>query len=277
MHDDPGGSSPDAAAAWLAGGGEMGGRIRRLDWASTPLGPTDSWPQSLRSAISILLPSKAQICLFWGAELTKLYNDAYIPVLGQKHPESLGRPAREVWVEIWHVLGPLLDGVVATGEAFRGVDYPFYLARHGFTEETYFDVSYDPVRDESGKVGGVFCIVSETTGRVLSERRLRTLRDLGRAREGRSPSEAATLALGALASNAKDVPFVSLYLLEAGASAATAVGSVGVPPGGACSPADIALDDPRWGLAAIAQSGRPRVLDGAPPTDCPRPRLRIAR
>src|SRR5687768_10970340 len=227
MHDDPGGSDPGAAAAWLAGGGEMGGRIRRLEWASTPLGPTDTWPQSLRSAVSILLPSKAQICLFWGSELIKLYNDAYIPVLGQKHPGSLGHPAREVWVEIWEVLGPLLEGVVATGEAFRGVDYPFYLDRHGFTEETYFDVSYDPVRDESGKVGGVFCIVSETTGRVLSERRLRTLRDLGRAREGRSPAEAGILALAALAANPKDVPFVILYLLDAVRSVAYALASVG--------------------------------------------------
>ena len=264
MRDDQAGPGDTAAAAWLAGGGEMGGRIRGLDWASTPLGPTAAWPQSLRSAVSILLPSKAQICLFWGPELVKLYNDAYIPVLGQKHPGMLGRPAREVWSEIWDVLGPLLRGVIATGDAFRGVDYPFYLDRHGFTEETYFDVSYDPVRDESGKVGGVFCIVSETTGRVLGERRLRTLRDLGRARDGRSPAEACTLALGALASNPRDVPSVSLYLLDDGGAIAHAVGSVGIPAGGAWSPLDIALDDPRWDLATIAQSGRPRVLEAGP-------------
>jgi hypothetical protein len=257
MRDDQAGAGDTAAAAWLAGGGEMGGRIRGLDWASTPLGLTATWPQSLRSAVSILLPSKAQICLFWGPELVKLSNDAYIPVLGQKHPGMLGRPAREVWSEIWDILGPLLRGVIATGDAFRGVDYPFYLERHGFTEETFFDVSYDPVRDESGKVGGVFCVVSETTGRVLSERRLRTLRDLGRAREGRSPAGACTLALGALASNPRDVPSVSLYLLDDGGAIAHAVGSVGIPAGSAWSPLDIALDDPRWDLATIAQSGRP--------------------
>jgi PAS fold len=161
----------------------MGERIRAFDWAATTLGPTSTWPQSLRSAVSILLPSKAQICLFWGPQLIKLYNDAYIPVLQRKHPGVLGRPAREVWSEIWDVLGPLLEGVIATGEAFRATDHPFYLERRGFAEETYFDVSYDPVRDETGRVGGVFCIVSETTGRVLGERRLRTLRDLGRAKE----------------------------------------------------------------------------------------------
>ena len=154
----------------------MGERIRALDWSSTPLGPAATWPQSLRSAISILLPSKAQICMFWGPDFVKLYNDAYIPVLGSKHGSVLGRPGREVWSEIWDVLGPLLKGVIDTGEAFRASDHPFYLVRHGFAEETYFDVSYDPVRDETGRVGGVFCIVTETTGRVLSERRLRTLR-----------------------------------------------------------------------------------------------------
>src|SRR5262245_5655410 len=112
------------AAPWLAGGGEMGRRIRELDWADTPLGPTARWPQSLRSAVSFLLPSKAQICLFWGPGRVKLYNDAYIPVLGQRHPWGLGQPGRIVWSEIWDVLGPLLDGVVETGEAFRGQDFP---------------------------------------------------------------------------------------------------------------------------------------------------------
>src|SRR5262245_19079580 len=97
----------DSATAWLTGGGEMGEGIRRLDWAATPLGPPATWPQSLRSAVSILLPSKAQICMFWGPELIKLYNDAYIPVLGHKHPVVLGRPGHEVWTEIWDVLGPL--------------------------------------------------------------------------------------------------------------------------------------------------------------------------
>ena len=94
--------------------------------------------------------------------------------------------------------GRCSSGVIATGEAFRAADHPFYLIRHGFAEETYFDVSYDPVRDETGRVGGVFCIVSETTGRVLSERRLRTLRDLARAKESRSAAEACRLALPAL-------------------------------------------------------------------------------
>jgi hypothetical protein len=103
---------------FLAGGGEMGLAIRAHDWAATPLGPVAAWPQSLRSAVSILLPSKAQIVLFWGPELVAIYNDAYAPVFGSKHPWALGRPARDCWSEVWHVLGPLFDGVVRTGEAF---------------------------------------------------------------------------------------------------------------------------------------------------------------
>jgi signal transduction histidine kinase/DNA-binding response OmpR family regulator len=260
MSDDQPDLANGTAAAWLAGGGEMGGRIRAFDWASTPLGPTATWPQSLRSAVSILLPSKAQICLFWGPELIKLYNDAYIPVLGEKHARVLGQPAREVWSEIWDVLGPLLNGVIATGEAFRATDHLFYLVRHGFTEETYFDVSYDPVRDETGRVGGVFCIVSETTGRVLSERRLRTLRDLGRAREARSAAEACRLALPAVASNQQDIPFVSLYLLEGDGSVAQALGSVGVTDGGTLAPSEVALVDPSWPFASVARTGQPAIL-----------------
>ena len=177
----------------------------------------------------------------------------------------LGRPAREVWSEIWDVLGPLLKGVIATGEAFRAIDHPFYLERHGFAEETYFDVSYDPVRDETGEVGGVFCIVSETTGRVLSERRLRTLRDLGRAKEGRSAAEAcAPRPAPRSPSNRQDIPFASLYLLDAAGAVAHARG-VGRrrPPGGALSPATIALDDPRWALGAVAPSGRRAALTDA--------------
>jgi signal transduction histidine kinase/DNA-binding response OmpR family regulator len=254
----------DGGSAWLAGGGEMGERIRCLDWAATPLGPPSAWPQSLRSAVSILLPSKAQICLFWGPELVKLYNDAYIPVLGLKHPKMLGRPAREVWSEIWDVLGPLLKGVIATGEAFRARDHPFYLERHGFAEETYFDVSYDPVRDETGEVGGVFCIVSETTGRVQGERRLRMLRDLGRGQEARSAAEACSLALPALASNPQDLPFVSLYLLDATGRVAHGVGSAGIRAGGPLSPATIDLHDAAWSFEAVARSGRPLVQAALP-------------
>lgn len=204
------------AADWLGGGGEMGNLIRSMDWSKTPLDPIESWPQSLRSAVSILLASRAQIVLFWGPELIALYNDAYSPVLGIKHPWALGKPARECWSEIWDdLLGPLFEKVIKTGEAFWAKDHPFFLKRHGYSEETYFDVSYDPIRDEKGHVGGIFCIVSETTGRVLGERRLMTLRELG-ARTAEAPTFEVILsrAAKAISINPSDIPYALLYLLE---------------------------------------------------------------
>src|SRR6185312_3015256 len=139
-----------ASAGWVVGGGELGERIRALDWSRTPLGALENWPQALRTAVGMLLPSRAQIILFWGPEFVVLYNDAYRPVFGGKHPGALGLPGCEAWSEIWdEQLGPLLRGVVATGEAFWASDLLFCIQRHGYLEETYFDISYDPVRDET--------------------------------------------------------------------------------------------------------------------------------
>jgi signal transduction histidine kinase len=192
----------------------MGARMRDLDWSNTPLGPVDRWPQSLRSTVSMLLPSKAQIVLFWGPEYCVLYNDAYRPVFGAKHPLALGLPGREAWSEIWDgMLHGLLAGVVRTGEAFWAKDLLFEVERHGFLEETYFDVSYDPVRVESGEVGGVYCIVTETTDRVVGARRMALLKGLAeRNATARSARDACVLATETLAANPQDVLFALTYL-----------------------------------------------------------------
>lgn len=202
------------AAEVVVGGGEMGARIRELDWSSTSLGPIEAWPQSLRSALSILLPSKAQIALCWGEDLITLYNDAYRPVFGAKHPQALGKPIRDAWDELWRAgLKEIFDDVLATGEAFWAEDRPFFMERHGYLEETYFGVSYDPVRDESGRVGGIFCIVNETTGRVIGERRLRALRDLGHiGQHARKVADVYPAAVEILAKYSEDLPFVLLYV-----------------------------------------------------------------
>ena len=209
---------PAAASDWLVGGGEMGALIRAFDWGSTALGPVDTWPQSLRSAVSICLPSKAQIILCWGPELIVLYNDGDRPVFGAKHPHVLGLPVREAWREVWpQVLKQLFEGVMTSGEAFAADDLPFSLERNGYAEEAYFDVSYDPVRDESGRVGGIFCIVNETTSRVLAARRLQTLRDLGTRMGGAtSVDDVFRLACSVLADNPHDVPFAFFYTDQRG-------------------------------------------------------------
>ncbi len=153
------------------GGREMGALVRALDWSNTSLGPISSWPPHLKAAISLLLPAQAQIVLFWGPEFVALYNDAYAPTIGDKHPRALGRPARENWAELWDDLEPLLRRVLTTGETVFAKDRPFYIERHGYPENVFFDISYSPVLDEAGKVGGVLCIVSETTDRVAAQER----------------------------------------------------------------------------------------------------------
>jgi signal transduction histidine kinase/DNA-binding response OmpR family regulator len=260
--------------AFLEGGGELGALIRAHDWSRTSLGPIDRWPQSLRSAVSILLPSKAQIVVFWGPDLIAIYNDAYRPVFGGKHPGALGKPAREAWSEIWDAgLRDLLETVLHTGEAFWAKDRPFYfLERHGYPEETYFDVSYDPIRDESGGVGGVFCIVSETTARVLADRRVKTLRELAeKTADARSRSEACKLAIGALASDREDVPFVLVYR------------AAGEPALECASPGAEALSDPsRWPLADVIRENAAREIAigdtdaGTPSGPWPRAPERVA-
>ena len=192
----------------------MGARMRDLDWLNTPLGDVATWPQSLRSTVSMLLPSKAQIILFWGPQFCVLYNDAYRPVFGAKHPNALGLPGREAWNEIWDsMLHELLAGVVTAGEAFWAKDLLFEVERYGFPEETYFDVSYDPVRVESGEVGGVYCIVTETTERVVGARRMAMLKDLAeRNASARTARDACVLAMETLAAKPQDVAFALAYL-----------------------------------------------------------------
>jgi signal transduction histidine kinase len=242
----------------------MGSRMRALDWAKTPLGPVDRWPQSLRSALSILLPSRAQIVLFWGPDHVTLYNDAYRAVFGAKHPWALGRPARESWREVWDVLRPLFEGVGRTGDAFWARDHPFTVERYGYPEETYFDISYDPVRDESGKVGGIFCIVSETTTRVLSERRLRTLHQLAaRPGDARTVTDACALSAQILESNSLDVPFALVYLLEGPEGPARLCAASGVHPGHPLLATD-AEQASGWPVLQVAKSRRPLRVDDLP-------------
>ncbi|MFO1073687.1 MAG: response regulator, partial [Geminicoccaceae bacterium] len=242
------GDQPSSAASFLAGGGELGQLMRAHDWAATPLGPIEGWPQSLRTAISILLPSHAQIVAFWGPELVALYNDAYAPTIGAKHPQALGRPARENWSELWDILEPLLQGVMRSGEAFWARDYPFRIERHGYLEDVYFDIAYDPVRGEDGRVAGVFCTVNETTSRVLSERRLRTLHEVGTALGRVETAEAVgKVALDTMAGcNPADIPFALLYLLVDG-SRARLVHAYGAEPRAELRELDLTAKDP--GLA----------------------------
>ncbi|MBT2244486.1 PAS domain-containing protein [Sphingobium sp. BHU LFT2] len=164
-------------ADMIAEQGPMGALTATID-GSSPLGPASDWSPSLVSTVRLMLSSRAEIVLFWGPDYCALYNEAYAPTIGDKHPRVLGRPAREGWAELWDDLGPLLQSVRDTGETFHAKDRPFYIERDGGRgEEVFFDISYSPVFELDGSIGGVLCIVSETTVRVLAEREARADRN----------------------------------------------------------------------------------------------------
>ena len=203
-------------AAWLKGGGEMGARVRALDWSKAGIGSAHEWPRSLQRAVSICLGSRYPIVIWWGRhEYTQFYNDAYISFLGTtKHPKYLGKSGRECWRELWPVVGPMVDSVFESGEPTWSEDLLLILDRKLPREEGYFTFSYGPIRDEGGSVGGIFCTFYETTGRVVGERRLKTLRDLGRTEVKTSVEAACEAAAETLAENQADIPFLLIYLVE---------------------------------------------------------------
>jgi PAS domain S-box-containing protein len=147
----------------------MAERVRAFDWASTPLGPIEQWPQSLATAVGICMNSRFPMFVWWGPQLVNIYNDAYVPILGKRHPAAFGRPARESWDEIWPVVGPQAQAVMERGEATWNERVLLVMERHGYTEDTYFTWSYSPIIDESGGIGGLFCACTEETQRVRAE------------------------------------------------------------------------------------------------------------
>ncbi|MEP0934503.1 ATP-binding protein [Leptolyngbya sp. NM2-A1] len=157
-------------------GGEMGARIKAFDWASTSIGPIETWSQSLQVTLQVLLLSKFPMQILWGPDYIHFYNDAYISIAGSKHPKALGQAGSECWKEVWDVVGPMLNQVVATGKATWSEDLPLQLERFGQPEIGYFTFSYTPIWEESGRVGGIFIAVNETTQKIISERRERELR-----------------------------------------------------------------------------------------------------
>ena len=149
---------------------EIGRLFRATDWAATALGPVDRWPQSLRIAVSICLNSRFPMFVWWGPTLVNIYNDAYVPILGQRHPRAFAQPARAFWSEIWDVIGPQVDMVMREGRPTWNDRVLLQMERNGFSEETYFTWSYSAIYDDDGAIAGLFCACSEETARVVAER-----------------------------------------------------------------------------------------------------------
>ena len=251
---------------FLAGGGEIESLIQSIDWSQTPLGPISSWQQSLKISVRIVLGSRYPMFLWWGEELTLIYNEAYAKMtLAGKHPWAMGRPGQEVWAEIWDDLKPRIDTVIRLGQGTWDEELLLLLERKGFPEETYHTFSYSPIPNDDGGIGGVICPVVEETKQVLSQRRLRTLRDLaeGTTEEVKTVAGTCHTAIQVLTENPKDLPFALIYLLDDDQKRAWLAESSGLPDDSAARQAFIDLtsfDAHAWPLAMMLESKRVELV-----------------
>ena len=222
----------------------MGALMRAFDWSQTPIGPVSNWPQSLKTAVRIILTSRYAMFVWWGGELVNLYNDPYRAFLGIKHPAALGRSARQVWAEIWDQIGPRTEAVLLRGESTYDEALLLLMERHGYLEETYFTFSYSPLPDDKGNVGGLFCAVTEETQRVIGERRLALLREIAAATaEARTPLQVCQSASQSLSKARRDLPFSLIYLLEADGRTLKRVGEAGTAGNHPAAPDAVTLDE----------------------------------
>ncbi len=260
-------AGPDPLA-FLVGGGQMGALIRSMDWSRTSLGPVAGWPQSLRTTVSICLASDLPICVIWGPGLVQLYNDAYRVICGDKHPRSMGQNFSECWKEAWPVIGQAHDSALAGDTAFLETQHIF-LERHGYVEECFFTFSFSPIRDEAGRVGGLFHPVIEMTTKMLSERRTRALRDLtAHTSKAQSVGEALVLSAQTLAEYDLDLPFALLYALEADGEPARLVAATGLKADALADLQTVSLAEEEhavWPLAEVVRSQSAVQVDDLAP------------
>ncbi len=249
---------------FLSGGGKMGELIRSKDWSKTALGTPDTWPQSLRTAVSICIASNFPICISWGVDRVQIYNDGYWPITGDMHPASMGQDFKECWHSAWPVIGQAFE------EAFLGQarfleNQHIFLDRYGYKEETFFTFSFSPILDESGSVGGLFHPVIELTQQTLAERRLNVLRAVADSTvNARTVEEASSLILECLKDFELDIPFVLLYSIAADGKEATLQGSVGVEKNSPLAPAKINLQlqqSGSWPMTEAIENGKSVQVD----------------
>src|SRR3569832_884764 len=254
-----------ATTDFLADGGELGALMRDYDWSTSPLGPPAHWPQSLKIAVRIMLSSRYPMRVWWGEERINLYNDAYVSVLGQRHPWALGRPAREVWYEIWALVGAQSDLILNEVKASWHVMVLLIMERNGYPEETYFTFSHSPIPDDDGGIGGVFCACTEDTAQIVGQRRLKMLRQLAErtAEEAKTAEDVCNIAASILADYPNDIPCALLFLLVEDQRQAQLAGSTRLAVGGPASPAVIAMagGDTPWPLRSVLDTRKPQTVD----------------
>src|ERR1700678_791647 len=248
----------------IVGQGEMAELVRRFDWGKTPLGPVEAWSDTLLTTVNLLLASRHPMFLWWGPDLIQFYNDGYRPSIREdKHPSAIGQRGIECWPEIWPIIGPQIEAVMAAGHSTWNTNQLVPINRNGKREEIYWTYGYSPVRDKDGGIQGTLVVCSETTEQVLSERRLRTL--LGIVLQPESPEQASQpesllLLLIAqqitkkLAADPADIPFAALYLLTQGEIAQAGCG--------AAPPNLVAAEN--WPLRDTSRSKTPLLIENLP-------------
>jgi signal transduction histidine kinase/ActR/RegA family two-component response regulator len=206
-------SRPDAIPAFLTGGGETGALVRAFNWASTPLGPIERWPASLKTTVGTLLHSRHPMFLWWGPELIQIYNDAYAPSFGAgRHPAAMGQRGMDCWQDIWPIIWPQIDDVMRRGKPSWNEDHLVPIVRNGRLEEVYWTYGYSPVFDDDGRIGGTLVVCTETTSRVVGARRLEALHGVAETL-ALAANQSALLdgAAEALAQLPTDIPFALFY------------------------------------------------------------------
>ncbi|MDB5104832.1 MAG: chemotaxis protein CheY [Fibrobacteres bacterium] len=216
----------------FAGGGEMGARMRAMDWGLTPLGEPGLWPQNLKTCLRIILTSRQPMFVWWGDRLINLYNDAYKSIVGGKHPQALGQPASEVWKEIWDQVGPRAKATMGGTEGTYDEALLLIMQRHGYPEETYYTFSYSPVPGDLGGAGGIFCANSDETQRIIGARRMSLLRDLAsRTTSARTLNDVCARSVESFATETRDLPFAMVYMAAPDGESAILAGASGIRDG----------------------------------------------
>ncbi|OQP49730.1 hypothetical protein A4H97_27960 [Niastella yeongjuensis] len=229
---------------FLSGGGGMGERIRNFDWGSTPLGDPETWDQGLKTCVRIILTSAQPMFVWWGPSLINIYNDQYAHFLGVKHPTALGAKAEDVWTEVWDLLLPKIKSV-EQNEGTYDDSMLFIMERKGYQEEVYVSFCYSPVPGDGGTMKGLFCVCADNTERIINERSLQTLRDLGAIVFDEKSLQVIYRNLGeVLGKNNRDFPFAMVYKLDGNGNTATLTASAGTNNERYLLPAVIDLDVP---------------------------------
>jgi len=240
-------------------GGEMGSLMRAFDWNRTSLGDPGSWPQSLKTAVRIILTSQQPMFVWWGEDLINLYNDAYRAILGGKHPSALGQPASVVWKEIWDQVYPRAKGAMARNQGTYDEALFLMMERNGYPEETYYTFSYSPIPDDQGEARGIFCANTDETLRILTARRLATQRELAaHSTDASTIADACAGCIEALCTNPHDLPFALLYLKQQPDNQPLCVGACGANS----DPSDVAFHNPKlWPIAEVLRTAKSKVID----------------